>query len=107
MLVTSSVVTGATAIRVGVGGASVALGRAPTLCRLGVEAAVLAAPGAGRAQSAFRDELVGLFREISETSWRELRRGVADLDELTRPRALAAAGQPDPHAPRRRHRVKP
>src|SRR5581483_8248703 len=116
-------VTGATAVRMSIGGASLAVGRVPRLARLGIEASLLPAPGADRAQTAFLDELVGLCRELSETSWRELRRGVADLDELTRPRVPAGTAQPgtaqpgtaqpgtaqpgDGPAPRRRHRVKP
>lgn len=106
MLVTGSVVTSTTTVRIGIGGTSVAARRVPRLCRLGVEASLLPSTSQGRAQAAFRDELVGLFRELSETSWRELRRGVADLDEFTRPRAPGAAGEREPAAPRRRHRVK-
>lgn len=105
MLVTGSVVTGSTAVRIGIGGTSIAAQRLPTLCRLGLEGSLFATAPRASAQSAFRDELIGLFGEVSELSWRELRRGVADLDELTRPRALAAAAEPEPH--RRRHRVKP
>jgi hypothetical protein len=54
------------------------------------------------AQAAFRDELLGLARDSAEASWRELRRGVDDLDRFTRPNADPAAPRP-----RRPYRVKP
>jgi hypothetical protein len=98
MLVTCSVVTGATAVRVGVGGVTLATGRTPALVRLGLDATVL---GRGRAQGAFRDELLGLLRDGTERVWRELRRGIDVLDESTRQDA------PGPAPTGRRYRVKP
>jgi hypothetical protein len=56
------------------------------------------------AQAAFRDELVALARDSAEASWRELRRGVDDLDAFTRP----DEPEPDQARPARRpYRVKP
>lgn len=55
-----------------------------------------------RAQVMFRDELIALARESAEISWRELRRGVDELDASTRPDEPPAA-QPA----RRPYRVKP
>lgn len=52
------------------------------------------------AQARFRDDLLSLARESAERSWRELRRGIDDLDALTRPGNTTAAR---PHRP---HRVK-
>jgi hypothetical protein len=51
-------------------------------------------------QAAFRDEMIALAREAAEVSWRELRRGVAEYDSLTR------AGEPKREQPHRPHRVK-
>ena len=50
----------------------------------------------------FRDELVALARDSAEASWRELRRGVDDLDAFTRP------DERESERPARRpYRVKP
>jgi hypothetical protein len=38
-----------------------------------------------KAQAAFRDDLIALARDSAELSWRELRRGVDELDAFTRP----------------------
>jgi hypothetical protein len=100
-LVTGAVVSAATTYRVGVNWLGLLVDRAPSLAGLALEGAVGRA-GSGRAQAAFRDELIGLARESAEASWRELRRGVDDLDELTRP-----AEEPRGGEPRRPHRVKP
>jgi hypothetical protein len=54
------------------------------------------------AAAAFRDELIAMVRDSAEVSWREMRRGVDDLDAFTRP------GQPDGRAlPSRPYRAKP
>ena len=98
MVVTSSALSAATAARVGAGCVALAIRRAPRLAGL----AALASAGPARDDTAgmtFRDELIGLLRDSAEVSWREWRRGVDELDRLTRP---AAEG-----APRRRHRVVP
>jgi hypothetical protein len=98
MVVTSSALSAATAARVGVGCLGLAIQRGPRLVRL---AAVASAGPAreGAAEMTFRDELIGLLRDSAEVSWREWRRGVDELDSLTRPGADGA--------PRRRHRVVP
>jgi hypothetical protein len=96
MLATGSVVAGATAVRITLGAANVAGDRVPALIELGVKATCRRS-SAATAQAAFRDELVGLFRDCAESSWRELRRGVDDLDHFTRNDA-------GPQAPGRRHR---
>ena len=75
--------------------------RTPPLLGLAVRAS---APRArtGSAQAAFRDELVALARDSAEASWRELRRGVDDLDAFTRP------DERESERPARRpYRVKP
>jgi hypothetical protein len=99
MLTTGSLVSSATAFRVGVGCLQLAAQRTPPLVKL----AVTASFGDGetrRAQAAFRDELIALARDSAELSWRELRRGVDELDAFTRPGA-------DPGArPHRPYRVK-
>jgi hypothetical protein len=57
--------------------------RGPSVVWLGVKASPLA-PDSAHAQARFRDEVIGLARDASELVWRELRRGVDDLDTLTR-----------------------
>jgi hypothetical protein len=100
LLATSSVVGTATAFRVGTGNASMIARRAPTLFRLAATASV-GGDGAGRAQAIFRDELIGLYRDAAELSWRELRRAMDDLDRMTRPTERAAT-----QLAARRYRVK-
>jgi hypothetical protein len=70
------------------------------MARLALEASAGRGDG-GKAQWAFRDELIGLARDSAEASWRELRRGVDDLDASTRPDDQAA--QPRRYRP---YRVK-
>lgn len=101
LLTTGSVVGAATAFRVGTGCLGVLRERTPPLVRLAVQASVGGAD-TERAQATFRDELIALARESSEVSWRELRRGVDDLDAWTRPR-----DQPANRRVRRPYRVKP
>jgi hypothetical protein len=100
MLATGSVLTSATALRVSVSCLALLVDRTPPLVKL----AVTASAGAdnGRAQAAFRDELLALTRDAAEATWRELRKGIDDLDAFTRPGEDHAA-----QARRRRHRVKP
>jgi hypothetical protein len=75
-----------------------AVRRTPSLLQLAA-GALTGAPD-GRAHSAFRDEIVGLFRASADASWREIRRGVEDLDAFTR--LEDGSSQPS-----RRFRVKP
>jgi hypothetical protein len=100
MLATGSLVTYATAVRVGVGCLELFVERTPPLATLAVRAS-LGRTEAGRAQAAFRDDLIALARDWAEVSWRELRRGVDDLDAFTRPGDEPAAQPPRPY------RVKP
>jgi hypothetical protein len=100
MLATGSVVSSATAVRVGVGCLGLLVQRTPPLVRLAVRASV--GRGNGRAQAEFRDDLIALARDSAEVSWRELRRGVDALDAFTRPAEEPAAAR---HA--RPFRVKP
>ena len=87
LLATGSLVGAATAARVTAGGAALVARRSPGLLRL---AATASAGGgqAARAQSTFRDELLGLLNDAAEQSWREFRRGVDELDRMTRPAEL-------------------
>jgi hypothetical protein len=100
MLAAGSLVTSATAFRVGVGCLELWLERSPALVRHAVKASA-AGEGAGRAQAAFRDDLLALARDSAEVAWREMRRGVDDLDAFTRP-----DGEPG-ERPHRPYRAKP
>jgi hypothetical protein len=101
MVVAGSLAGAATAVRVGSGGVELLAKRGPRIVRLALKASSADA-GASPAQAAFRDELIDLARDSAELVWRELRRGVDDLDAFTRiDRAL-------PEGSRRRYtRVKP
>jgi hypothetical protein len=101
VLATGSLVSVATAFRVGTNCVGLLVRRLPPLVRLGLEGSTERG-GAGTAEGAFRDELIALARDSAEVSWREMRRGVDDLDALTR-----TDGQTGPTAPRRQHRAKP
>jgi hypothetical protein len=101
LLTTGSVVGAATTFRVAAGCLELLAARTPPLVTLALRASVGGSDTA-RAQATFRDELVGLARESAEISWRELRRGVEQLDASTRPGEPPAAGPP-----RRPYRVKP
>jgi hypothetical protein len=100
MLAAGSLVSTATAFRVGVGCLELLVDRAPPLLELAATASV-GAGDTGRAQAAFRDDLIALARDSAELSWRELRRGVDQFDALTRPRDDRPGERP--HRP---HRVK-
>jgi hypothetical protein len=101
LLATGSLVSAASAFRLCTNQVGLLVGRTPPLVRLAVRATENR-DGTGRAQSAFRDELVGLVRDSAEISWRELRRGVDDFDAFTRGDEIPA------ERPRRRpYRVKP
>jgi hypothetical protein len=99
MVATGSLVSSATAFRVGVGCLELMVERTPPLVRLAV-AATLGGRETGTAQTTFRDDFIALARDSAELSWREMRRGVDDLDALTRSRDEPGAR---PHRP---HRVK-
>ncbi len=100
MLAAGSLVGAATAARITARGAGLLASRSPDLLRMAATAAA-GGGGAPTAQAAFRDELIGLTRDAAELSWRELRRGVDELDWLTR-------GDANGNRPRRRpYRVKP
>jgi len=73
--------------------------RTPPLVTLAVRGSLAGAETA-TSQAAFRDELVALARDCTERSWRELRRGVDQLDAFTRP------GDARDGVPRRPYRVK-
>jgi hypothetical protein len=100
MLAAGSLVTSATAFRLGAGCLELWLERSPPLARRAVRASA-GGEGAARAQAAFRDDLLALARDSAEVAWREMRRGVDDLDAFTRPE-----GEPG-ERPHRPHRVKP
>jgi hypothetical protein len=100
MLATGSLVTSATAFRVGAGCLELFVERTPPLVRHAVRASVGGAD-TGKAQAAFRDDLIALARDWAEVSWREMRRGVDDLDAFTRP------DDEPPVRPHRPYRVKP
>jgi hypothetical protein len=100
MLAAGSLVTSTTAVRVGVGCLELWLERTPVLAKLAVRASA-GGDGAGTAQAAFRDDFIALARDSAEVSWRELRRGIDDLDAFTRP-----DDEPG-ERPHRPYRVKP
>jgi hypothetical protein len=100
MLTTGSLVSSATAFRVGLSCIELWVERTPPLVRLAVTAS-LGGRGTRKAQAAFRDDLIALARDSAERSWRELRRGVDDLDAFTRP------GEEPGARPHRPYRVKP
>lgn len=100
MLATSSLVSSATAFRVGLSYLGLVAERTPPLVRLAVRASIGGA-GNGRAQAEFRDDLIAFARDSAEVSWREVRRGLDDLDAFTRP------GDDATERARRPHRVKP
>jgi hypothetical protein len=97
MLTTSSLVASATAVRVGVACVELLAGRTRPLVGRAV-AATMGGTDKGRAQAEFRDDFLALARDSTEVTWREMRRGVDDLDALTRPREQPGAR---PHRPYR------
>lgn len=99
MLTTGSAVASATAFRVGLGCLGIVAQRSRPLMELAVEASV-GGSDRSKAQAEFRDDFIALARDSAEVTWRELRRGVDDLDVLTRPH------EPPGARPFRPHRVK-
>lgn len=96
MLAAGTLVTTATVVRAGLGTVELVAERTPPLVGL----VVGSVRGEQKAQAAFRDDLLALARESADRSYREFRRGVDDLDALTRPRGATGAR---PHRP---YRVK-
>jgi hypothetical protein len=101
VLATGSFTSVATAFRVGTNCGALVVERVPPLIRMALEGSIGRA-GAQVAQAAFRDEVIALARDSAEVSWREMRRGVDDLDALTR-----SDGRTSAAAPRRPYRAKP
>jgi hypothetical protein len=99
MLTAGSLVSSATAFRVGATCLGLLAERTPPLVRLAV-AASFGGDQTQKAQATFRDDLLALARDSAERSWRELRRGVDDLDAFTRP------GNEPGARPQRPYRVK-
>jgi len=93
LLTTGSVIGAATSARLAAGCLGLIAARTPSLMTLAVRAS-LGGPGTERAQATFRDELIGLAGASAEISWRELRRGVDQLDASTRPDEPPATGPP-------------
>lgn len=99
MLTTGSLVSSATAIRVASSWMGLWVQRGPRLCQLAVNASV-GGPETGKAQAAFRDNLIGFARESIEVASREVRMGLDKFDAASRP-------QRDPSTdPFRPYRVK-
>jgi hypothetical protein len=90
----------ATAFRIAIGCGGLLLERTPPLTRLALTIA-LGGQDAGRAEAMFRDDLLALVRDSAEASWREVRRGIDDLDRITRDGATVPGD-----APYRPYRVK-
>jgi hypothetical protein len=93
LLAAGSVVSATTALRVTIANAALVARRAPSLLGLAATASA-GRGGAATAQATFRDELLGLAGEAAEASWRELRRGVDDLDRLTRDNDVGGRDRP-------------
>jgi hypothetical protein len=112
LLTTGSVVGATTTFRVAAGCLELLAQRTPPLVTLAMRAS-LGGPDTARAQATFRDEFVGLARDSAAVSWRELRRGVDQLDSWTRPPEPPEPPAPGPGPPRRTgpprrpYRVKP
>ena len=100
-LAAGSVVSAATAVRIGAGCLTLVARRTPPLVRLAVRGS--AGRDAGEAQWAFRDELIALARDCAEVSWHHMRRAVDELDAITRPVDGAPPAAPEVYRP---YRVK-
>jgi hypothetical protein len=96
ILATGSAVGTMTSLRIGTRCASLLARRTPALTSLGLQSTA----GDAEAQARFRDELLALARDSAETSWRQMRRGLDQLDAMTR----TAEQLPRPSRP---YRVKP
>lgn len=100
MVTAGSFVSATTALRVTVGCLDLWAQRTPHLVGLAVTAS-LGRGNTQRAQAEFRDDVLALARQSAELSWREMRRGLDDLDGFTRPHQRPGAR---PHRP---YRMKP
>jgi hypothetical protein len=101
MVAAGSLVSSATAIRVGLSWAGLWADRTPPLVRLAVLASLDGSEG-NKARAEFRDDLLAVARDGAEAAWLEMRRGVDELDAFTRPRD----DPPPAGRPRRPQRVK-
>jgi hypothetical protein len=99
MIAAGSLVSTATAVRVGIGCLELWAKRTPPLVGRAVNAS-FGGTDMGRAQTEFRDDMIALARDSAELSWREMRRAIDDFDQFTRPKAEPGAR---PHRP---YRVK-
>jgi hypothetical protein len=113
MLLSSTAVVAEGTVRTGVGVAEAAARRLPPLLALGARATVGTGADAARSQSAFRDELLLLFDDVTEVAWRQARHARDELGARTSgtdfaraPGARAAAGISSQNGGARRHRVK-
>ena len=97
VIAAGSLVSAATAVRVGAGCFELLADRMPPLVS-GAVAASVGGRGTRQAEAEFRDDVLALARDSAEVTWRELRRGVDELDALTRPADQPA---PRPHRPYR------
>jgi hypothetical protein len=100
MLAAGALMGTASVVRAGVGCLELWSQRMPALLALGQQMREPELERGGMAGQ-FRDELLEIARESSEIALRELRRGVDDLDTLTRP------DQPAPERQRRPYKAKP
>jgi hypothetical protein len=95
-LMTSAVVGATGSARAGMGVAELTARRVPSLLVLGARASVTTGPGAARAETTFRDELLTLLDDAAGVASRQARRARLELGDRTSPSG----------ASRRRHRVK-
>jgi len=87
--------TASTGVRIGIGWFALWSRRVPPLVPL-----ALRTVGAdAHAEGILRDEVIAVFRDSAEICWREMRRGVDDIDNATRDRDEFGV-------PRRPYRVK-
>jgi hypothetical protein len=99
VLAAGSLVSAATALRVGAGCFELLVQRTPPLVDAAVSAS-LGGRGTQKAEAEFRDGVLALASESVEVTWRELRRGLDELDAFTRP------GEKPGKKPHRPYRVK-
>jgi hypothetical protein len=88
--------TASTGVRIGIGWVGLWSRRIPSLLPLAVRTVGTAD---GHTEGVLRDEVIAMFRDSAELCWREMRRGVDDIDNATR-------GAADFAEPRRPYRAK-